>query len=78
MSDRVDYPERVYNHWRSVRAGNRKLRKSEPLGGRRAEENSICDLKGLNIYMIHYTLRCTYIDTDSKTEQQGLCIDLLS
>jgi hypothetical protein len=72
-------PKRVYNHWRSVRAGDRKLRKSEPLGGRGAKKNSIRNLKNGFKNMFHYrTLRCTYIDTNSKTEQHGLCINLLS
>lgn len=80
MSDRVDSPaEREHNHRRSVRAGDRKLRKPEPHGGRRAEENGIRNLTtGFKNVLTYRTLRYTYVDANTKTEHKGLCMVLLS
>ena len=77
MSGRVDCTERDYNQWCSVRPGNCKLRKSQSHGGWRAKENNIRNLMRLELFY-HRMLEYTYIDADTKTEQEGLCLVLFS
>ncbi len=74
MSHRVDCAEQEYNHWRCVQASNLKLRKSIPKGGRRAEENDICNLTKQVEIVYYRMLRSTYVDANSESEQKSLWV----